>query len=64
LFTDRRVQLATLAARHMLPLTSGNRQITEAGGLMSYRANIAEAFRRVGVYAGHILKALILQTAI
>jgi putative ABC transport system substrate-binding protein len=55
LFTDRRVQLATLAARHMIPLTSGNRQITEAGGLMSYGANITDAFRQVGVYAGRIL---------
>jgi ABC-type uncharacterized transport system substrate-binding protein len=56
LFTARRVQLATLAVRHMLPMTSGNRQITEVGGLMSYGANIAEAFRQVGVYAGRILK--------
>jgi putative ABC transport system substrate-binding protein len=30
LFTSRRVQLATLAARHMVPMTSANRQITEA----------------------------------
>jgi len=56
LFTDRRVQLATLAARHMIPMTSGNRQITEIGGLMSYGANITDAFRQVGVYAGRILK--------
>jgi putative ABC transport system substrate-binding protein len=56
LFTDRRVQLATQAVRHMVPLTSGNRQITEAGGLMSYGANITDAFRQVGVYAGRILK--------
>src|SRR6266853_725382 len=35
-FTTRRVQLATLATRHAIPMTSGNRQITEAGGLMSY----------------------------
>jgi ABC-type uncharacterized transport system substrate-binding protein len=35
-FTSRRVQLATLATRHSIPVTSGNRQITEAGGLMSY----------------------------
>jgi ABC-type uncharacterized transport system substrate-binding protein len=56
LFTARRVQLATLAVRHMIPMTSGNRQITEVGGLMSYGANIAEAFRQVGVYAGRILK--------
>ena len=56
LFTARRVQLATQAARHMLPMTSGNRQITEAGGLMSYGASITDAYRQVGVYAGRILK--------
>ena len=56
LFTARRVQLATLAVRHMIPMTSGNREITEAGGLMSYGADITDAFRQVGVYAGRILK--------
>jgi putative tryptophan/tyrosine transport system substrate-binding protein len=56
LFTARRVQLATLAARHMIPMTSHNRQITETGGLMSYGANIADAYRQIGVYAGRILK--------
>jgi putative tryptophan/tyrosine transport system substrate-binding protein len=56
LFTARRVQLAIQAARHMLPMTSGNRQITEAGGLMSYGASITDAYRQVGVYAGRILK--------
>jgi putative ABC transport system substrate-binding protein len=56
LFTARRVQLATLAVRHMVPMTSGNRQITETGGLMSYGANITEAFRQVGIYVGRILK--------
>jgi putative tryptophan/tyrosine transport system substrate-binding protein len=56
LFTSRRVQLATLAARHMVPMTSSNRQITEAGGLMSYGANITDAQRQLGVYAGRILK--------
>jgi putative ABC transport system substrate-binding protein len=56
LFTARRAQLATLAARHMIPMTSGNRQITEAGGLMSYGTNLTDAFHQVGVYAGRILK--------
>jgi putative ABC transport system substrate-binding protein len=56
LFTARRAQLATLAARHMIPMTSGNRQITETGGLMSYGANVTDAFRQIGVYAGRILK--------
>ena len=56
IFTARRVQLATLATRYMVPMITGNRQITEAGGLMSYGADIKDAFRKVGDYAGRILK--------
>ena len=54
--TSRRVQLATLATRHVVPMTSGTREIVEAGGLMSYGANIADAFRQMGVNVGRILK--------
>ena len=55
-FTSRRVQLSTLAARHAVPMASGNRLITEAGGLMSYGTNVADAYRQMGIYAGRILK--------
>jgi ABC-type uncharacterized transport system substrate-binding protein len=56
LFNGRRVQLANLAARHAIPMTSGSRDIAEAGGLMSYGSNLTDAFHQVGVYAGRILK--------
>jgi putative ABC transport system substrate-binding protein len=32
------------------------RDFAEAGGLMSYGANIVDAFRQVGLYVGRILK--------
>ena len=56
LFNGRRVQLGTMAARHTVPMTSATREIAEAGGLMSYGPNLADAWRVVGVYAGRILK--------
>jgi ABC-type uncharacterized transport system substrate-binding protein len=55
-FNSRRVQLATMATRHAVPMTSPTREIAEAGGLMSYGPNIADAWRELGVYAGRILK--------
>jgi putative ABC transport system substrate-binding protein len=56
LFTSRRVQLATLAARHAIPTTFSNRGFAEVGGLMSYGSAFADGFRQVGIYAGRILK--------
>jgi putative ABC transport system substrate-binding protein len=55
-FNDRRVQLANMAAYHRVPTTYSNRDLAEAGGLMSYGTNLADAFRQVGVYTGRILK--------
>ena len=53
---DRRVQLALQAILHRLPATYALREFAEAGGLMSYGANLRDACRQVGVYAGRILK--------
>src|SRR5215813_10106502 len=53
---DRRVQLAQLAARHAVPAIYQDRHHAEVGGLMTYGASLADAYRHVGVYAARILK--------
>jgi putative ABC transport system substrate-binding protein len=55
-FTSRRVQLANLAARHVVPMTSSTREYAEAGGLISYGSDVRNAYRQIGVYTGRILK--------
>ena len=55
-FYNRRVQLVTLAARHVLPTVYNVREYAEAGGLMSYGTSLTEAWRQIGAYAARILK--------
>jgi len=47
--------IAALAREKHLPTVALFRELTEAGGLMSYGPNLPEAFRRCGVYVGKIL---------
>jgi ABC-type uncharacterized transport system substrate-binding protein len=57
LFNNRRRQLAVLAARHGVPAISGIREFVLAGGLMSYGASDADAYRRAGShYVAPILR--------
>ena len=55
-FVSRRVQFATLAARDRVPTSCANREMVEAGLLMSYGVNVADMFLQVGIYTGSILK--------
>jgi putative ABC transport system substrate-binding protein len=55
-FTSQRSQISIRAARHLLPNIWVTRIEVEAGGLMSYGANIPGVYRQAGVYAGQVLK--------
>jgi putative tryptophan/tyrosine transport system substrate-binding protein len=55
-FVARRVQFATLAARHAIPAAYPLREVVEVGGLMSYGTDLVDAYRQTGVYTGQILK--------
>ena len=55
-FLNRRTQFVTLTARDRIPAAFSQRAFVEAGGLMSYGADIMDSFRQVGVYTGKILK--------
>jgi putative ABC transport system substrate-binding protein len=56
LFGNRRVQLATLAARHAVPAMYFDRQFAEVGGLISYGTSLADQYRQTGIYVGRALK--------
>lgn len=52
---SRRVQLATLAARHAIPAIYPVRENAEIGGLMSYGTSLSEVYRHVADYTVRIL---------
>jgi putative ABC transport system substrate-binding protein len=55
-YTGRAQQIAALAARYAIPVIYSNREFTGAGGLISYGNNLADSYRRAGIYTGRILK--------
>jgi ABC transporter substrate binding protein len=56
LFGNRRVQLATLTARHLMPAMYYDREFAEVGGLMSYGTSLVDQYRQTGIYVGRVLK--------
>ena len=56
LFNARPAQLATLSLRYAIPTIYPARDFAEAGGLMSYGADLRDMYRQAGIYAGRILK--------
>ena len=55
-FITRREQIAALAARYAVPGIYPFPDFPAAGGLASYGASLADAYRQAGVYTGRVLK--------
>jgi putative ABC transport system substrate-binding protein len=55
-FDVQRDQIAKLAVESRLPAISSNREMTEAGALMSYGQDLGEHYRRAATYVDKILK--------
>ena len=56
MFFNERRRLVDLAAKNRLPAVYPWREGVDAGGLMSYGANIADLYRRAATYVDKILK--------
>jgi putative ABC transport system substrate-binding protein len=56
LYISRRVQIVSLAMRDRLPAIYPLREFAEVGGLMTYGTSQRDEYRKMGVYAGRILK--------
>ena len=56
LFMNETSRIAALSIRHAVPTIFQTPEFASAGGLVSYGASSADAFRQFGVYTGRILK--------
>ena len=62
-FSGRRGLLVALAARHGVPTIYERRDFPDAGGLISYGHERADAYRLLGIYTGRILNLSYQQAA-
>jgi ABC-type uncharacterized transport system substrate-binding protein len=57
-FVARREQIVALAARNAIPTMYFLREFAAVGGLMSYGNSLADAYHRVGISTGKILRGV------
>jgi putative ABC transport system substrate-binding protein len=55
-FFSESARLALLASSYRVPAIGPLRAFAEAGGLLSYGANIPDGIRQAGIYTGKVLK--------
>jgi putative ABC transport system substrate-binding protein len=55
-YTSKHVQIAKLGTKAAVPVIYPAREYVEAGGLVSYGADIRGEYRKAGVYTGRILR--------
>ena len=56
MFLREHRRLVALAAKNRLPAVYGLREFVDAGGLMSYGANLTDLYRRAATYVDKVLK--------
>jgi putative tryptophan/tyrosine transport system substrate-binding protein len=56
LIVNNRKRIAALASKNMLPAMYDDREYVDAGGLMSYGADLTDLHRRAAIYVDKILK--------
>jgi putative ABC transport system substrate-binding protein len=55
-FSSSIAQITTLGAKAGIPAVYPSREYAEAGGIVSYGADIRDEYRKAGVYVGRILR--------
>jgi ABC-type uncharacterized transport system substrate-binding protein len=57
-FVGRREQIVALAAHHAIPTMYFLREFATVGGLMSYGSSLTDAYHRVGISTGKVLRGV------